>query len=163
MPAVQWEIGQVKTRRKGTGEITNKNSELSWIKLISTSYWCWWFHSFMSLFLQFWPVKRKQTKIPAVQWAIGQVKTGWKGTGAELSWAKLSGIELNWAELSWILLSWGSFSRTELNWIELNSSSFDLSNLALDRNIWNKTETDKNTSCPMGNWTSQNWTKRDGS
>jgi hypothetical protein len=23
-------------------------------------------------------------------------------------------------------------------------------------------ETDKNTSCPMGDWTSQNWTKRDG-
>ena len=42
------------------------------------------------------------------------------------------------------------------------SSSFDLSNLALDRIVWNKTETDENTSCPMGDWTSQNWTKRDG-
>ena len=41
-------------------------------------------------------------------------------------------------------------------------SSFDLSNLALDRIIWNKTETDENTICPMGDWTSQNWTKRDG-
>jgi hypothetical protein len=26
-------------------------------------------------------IKRKQTKIPAVQWEIGQVKTGRKGTG----------------------------------------------------------------------------------
>jgi hypothetical protein len=41
-------------------------------------------------------------------------------------------------------------------------SSFDLSNLALDRIVWNKTETDENTRCPMGDWTSQNWTKRDG-
>ena len=40
-------------------------------------------------------------------------------------------------------------------------SSFDLSNVALDRIVWNKMETDKNTSCPMGDWTSQNWTKRD--
>jgi len=32
----------------------------------------------------------------------------------------------------------------------------------LDRIVWNKTETDENTSCPMGDWTSQNWTKRDG-
>ena len=39
---------------------------------------------------------------------------------------------------------------------------FDLSNLALDITDWNKTETDENTSCPMGDWTSQNWTKRDG-
>jgi hypothetical protein len=27
--------------------------------------------------------------------------------------------------------------------------------------VWNKTETDENTSCPMIDWTSQNWTKRD--
>jgi hypothetical protein len=33
--------------------------------------------------------------------------------------------------------------------------------LALDRIVWNKTETDENTSCPMIDWTSQNWTKRD--
>jgi hypothetical protein len=32
----------------------------------------------------------------------------------------------------------------------------------LDRIIWNKTETDENTSYPMGDWTSQNWKKRDG-
>jgi hypothetical protein len=31
----------------------------------------------------------------------------------------------------------------------------------LDRIVWNKKETDKNTSCPMKDWTSQNWTKRD--
>ena len=37
----------------------------------------------------------------------------------------------------------------------------DLSNLALDRIVWNETETDENTSCPMIDWTSQNWTKRD--
>ena len=43
------------------------------------------------------------------------------------------------------------------------SSSFDLSNLALDRIVWYKTETDENTSCPMGDWTSQNWAKREGS
>ena len=41
--------------------------------------------------------------------------------------------------------------------------SFDLSNLALDRIVLSKTEADKNTSRPMGNWTSQNWTKRDRS
>ena len=43
----------------------------------------------------------------------------------------------------------------------LNLSSFDLSNVALDRIVWNKTETDENTSCPMGDWTTRNWTKRD--
>ena len=43
------------------------------------------------------------------------------------------------------------------------SSSFELSNLALDRIVWNKTETDENTSCPMRDWTSQNRTKRDRS
>ena len=32
----------------------------------------------------------------------------------------------------------------------------------LDRIVWNKTEADKDTSSPMGDWTSQNWTKRDG-
>jgi hypothetical protein len=71
---------------------------------------------------------------------------------------------LNWAELSWnwAKLSLAEFCWVELNWIELNSSSFDLSNLALDRIAWNKTETDENTRCPMGDWTSQNWTKRDG-
>ena len=33
--------------------------------------------------------------------------------------------------------------------------------LALDRIVWNKTETVEHTSCQMGDWTSQNWTKRD--
>jgi hypothetical protein len=32
----------------------------------------------------------------------------------------------------------------------------------LDRIVWNKTGTDENTRRPMGDWTSQNWTKRDG-
>jgi hypothetical protein len=41
-------------------------------------------------------------------------------------------------------------------------SSFDLFNLALDRIVRNKTETGENTRHPMGDWTSQNWTKRDG-
>ena len=41
-------------------------------------------------------------------------------------------------------------------------SSFDLSNLALDIIVWNKTGTDENTRRPMGDWTSQSWTKRDG-
>ena len=36
-------------------------------------------------------------------------------------------------------------------------SSFNLSNI-----VWNKTETDKHTSCTIGDWTGQNWTKRDG-
>ena len=39
--------------------------------------------------------------------------------------------------------------------------SFDLSNLALDRIVLSKTEADKNTSRPMGDWTSQNWMKMD--
>ena len=32
--------------------------------------------------------KTETDKIPAAQWEIGQVETGRKGTGAELSWAE---------------------------------------------------------------------------
>ena len=86
----------------------------------------------------------------------------------------MSCIELKRAQLIWFDLIWAELSRIELNWYELSwieqdfttlcpfSSRFDLPNLALDMIVWNKTETDENTSCPMGNWTSQNWTKRDG-
>ena len=36
-----------------------------------------------------------------------------------------------------------------------------LTSPTLDRIVRNKTETDKNTSSPMGDCTSQKWTKRD--
>ena len=42
-------------------------------------------------FTELFGIKRKQAKIPAVQWEIGQVKTGRKETEA-----KLSLDELNW-------------------------------------------------------------------
>ena len=79
----------------------------------------------------------------------------------------------NWTSQNWMKGD-GRNNQQKL-WIELAidvgdfttlcpfSSSFDLSNLALDRIVWSKTEADKNTSCPMGDWTSQNWTKRDRS
>ena len=60
----------------------------------------------------------------------------------ELNWAELSWIELNWAELSWIELSLAEFCWVELVWAELSWAEL--------------------SSCPMGDWTSQNWTKRDG-
>jgi hypothetical protein len=56
---------------------------------------------------------------------------------------KLPTRTLNWAELSWSL---PAIAVDDFTTLCPFSSCFDLSILALDRIVWNKTETDKNTA-----------------
>ena len=141
MPAVQWEIGQVKTRRKGAGEITNKNSELSWIKLAidvgDFTALCPFSSSFdlsnLALDRIVWNKTEadKNTCSPIWDWT-SQNRKKRDGSWAEFNWAELGWIERNWAELSWIELSSAEFCWVELVWVELSWAE-QLSNGRLDK------------------------------
>ena len=76
---------------------------------------------------------------------------------AELSWFEQNWAELNWMEPNLARLGWSlpAIAVGDFSTLCLFSSSFDLSDLALDRTVWNQIETDKNTSSPIGNWTNQ--------
>ena len=108
----------------------------------------------MSLFAQFW----------FVQCSIGQLVL----PQIQLRSAQLSLTQVNSGQLSSAHLISAQLNSTQLSSYQLNyffrpfSSSFDLSNLPLDSWYFSLFLFYSNLFCPMLDWTSQNWKKRDG-